>query len=81
MAEEHNFVITERQLKHRLLKKWNIKKNINRQDLAMLSFLVEKRKEAETDTKILYHGQDLAQDRIERACKRRKSAFIAVSPR
>lgn len=69
-------ILSERQLKHRLFKKWNIKKNIKknikRQDLSMLSFLVEKRKEAGTDAKILYHGQDLAQDRIERACKRRK---------
>lgn len=65
-------ILSERQLKHRLFKKWNIKKNIKRQDLSMLSFLVEKRKEAGTDAKILYHGQDLAQYRIERACKRRK---------
>ncbi|KAK3174203.1 hypothetical protein OEA41_001447 [Lepraria neglecta] len=79
MAEKHNFVVSERQLKHQLYKKWDIKKNIKGRDLAILSSLLEEWQEAGDDAKVPYHGHDIEQPRIERARKRRKMPSSRVS--
>lgn len=76
MAEQHQFIITEVQLKNRL-KKWGVNKNIPQNDMSIMLSLKRKRQSVGKDALFQYKGHDVEQERIERACKRQRGPLLS----
>ncbi len=59
------------QLKHRL-RQWGINKYISAYDMAIMGSLLQKHQMPGFNVRVLYKGHNVSQERIERACRRKK---------
>ncbi|KAL8777054.1 MAG: hypothetical protein Q9213_008026 [Squamulea squamosa] len=72
MAEEHQFFITTAQLKDQF-RKWKVKKNFSKQELAWMASMKRKRGALGKRARFEQHGHEVEEVRLERALKRHRS--------
>ncbi|KAL8725089.1 MAG: hypothetical protein Q9181_006548 [Wetmoreana brouardii] len=72
MAKKHQFLITTAQLKDQF-RKWQVKKNFSKQDLAWMASMKRKRGALGKGARFQQHGHDVEEERLERALKRHRS--------